>query len=159
MSIENVREYFSQFNLDNRVVEHSDIGDTVTHAAQILGCEEKQIVKSMTFIIHEKPVLVALAGDAKVDNKKFKNEFQSRPKMIPFEEVEKLVGHVPGAVTPFAVNKDVRVYLDVSLKRFNTVYTAGGSLNSTIMLSIDELEKYASPVDWVDVAKGWIINE
>ncbi|AUJ29407.1 MULTISPECIES: YbaK/EbsC family protein [Liquorilactobacillus] len=159
MSIENVRQYFKQFGLADRVVEHDHIGDTVAHAAQVLNCEERQIVKAMTFMVDDQPILIAMAGDAKVDNHKFKATFHSRAKMIPFDQVESLIGHIPGAVTPFAVNPGVKIYLDASLKRFKTVYTAGGSLNSTIKLSLGELEKYTKLTDWVDVGKGWFINE
>lgn len=159
MSIENVRQYFKQFGLADRVVEHDHIGDTVAHVAQVLNCEERQIVKAMTFMVDDQPILIAMSGDAKVDNHKFKAAFHSRAKMIPFDQVESLIGHIPGAVTPFAVKQDVKVYLDASLKRFDVAYTAGGSLNSTIKLSVAELEKYAKPVGWIDVGKGWLINE
>ncbi|WP_311406843.1 YbaK/EbsC family protein [Liquorilactobacillus uvarum] len=159
MSIENVRNYFKQYGLEDRVVEHEHIGDTVSHAAQVLGCEERQIVKAMTFMVDDQPILIAMAGDAKVDNKKFKATFHSKAKMVPFDQVSKLIGHVPGAVTPFAVNENVKVYLDISLKRFETIYTAGGSLNSTISLSLSELEKYSNFTEWIDVAKGWVSND
>ncbi|MGX4593205.1 YbaK/EbsC family protein [Leuconostoc sp. JNUCC 76] len=153
MSVENVRQFFKKYHLENRIVEHENIGDTVEHAAELLKCEIKQIAKSMTFIVEENPVLIVLAGDKKVDNKKFKSTYNSRPKMIPFDQVADRIGHIPGAVTPFAIKSDVKVYLDVSLKRFETVFAAGGSTNSTIELSIDELENYAHPLDWVDVGK------
>ncbi|MFZ2965749.1 MAG: YbaK/EbsC family protein [Leuconostoc falkenbergense] len=158
MSIENVRQHLKKFKLEKRIVEHEEVGDTVEHAAQVLGCDEKQIAKSLTFSINSAPILIVLAGDAKVDNQKFKAFFHTRPKMLLFKDVEKLIGHVPGAVTPFAVKKNVKIYLDKSLSRFPYVYTAGGSLNSTIKLSIIELEKYVEHNGWIDVTKGWALN-
>lgn len=155
MSIENVRQYLKKLKLEKRIIEHEEIGDTVEHAAQVLGCDEKQIAKSLTFSIDSNPILIVLAGDAKVNNQKFKANFHTRPKMLPFKDVERLIGHVPGAVTPFAVQKNVRIYLDKSLRRFPYVYTAGGSLNSTIQLSIAELEKYVEHSGWIDVTNGW----
>ncbi|MFZ2381434.1 YbaK/EbsC family protein [Leuconostoc falkenbergense] len=158
MSIENVRQHLKKFKLEKRIVEHEEVGDTVEHAAQVLGCDEKQIAKSLTFSINSAPILIVLAGDAKVDNQKFKAFFHTRPKMLLFKDVEKLIGHVPGAVTPFAVKKNVKIYLDKSLSRFPYVYTAGGSLNSTIKLSMIELEKYVEHNGWIDVTKGWALN-
>lgn len=155
MSEENVRTYFAQFGLENRVVDHQEMGDTVEHAAKLLGCQPKEIAKAMTFLVEDVPVLITMAGDAKVDNHKFKAKFHTKAKMIPKEDVETRIGHLPGAVCPFAVDPDVRVYLDESLKRFDTVYTAGGSTTSTIGLSIPELETYAQPIEWVDVGKNW----
>lgn len=159
MSLENVKNFFSEYGLQDRIVEHDSIGDTVAHAAQTLNCKEAQIAKTMTFFVYDAPILISMAGDAKVDNKKFKAVFQAKAKMIPGNEVEQIIGHIPGAVCPFALNDDVKVYLDISLKRFETIYTAGGSLNSTIKLSLKELEKYAQPINWIDVGKGWIVNE
>lgn len=158
MSIENVRQHLKKFKLEKRIVEHEEVGDTVEHAAQVLGCDEKQIAKSLTFSINSAPILIVLAGDAKVDNQKFKTFFHTRPKMLLFKDVEKLIGHVPGAVTTFAVKKNVKIYLDKSLSRFPYVYTAGGSLNSTIKLSMIELEKYVEHNGWIDVTKGWALN-
>ncbi|WP_324196332.1 YbaK/EbsC family protein [Bombilactobacillus apium] len=153
--MEAVRQYLKPFGLEDRVQEHEQPIDTVTHAAQVLACQERQILKSMTFLVREQPILIALAGDARVDNRKFKNCFQSRVKMIPFDQVETSIGHAPGGVTPFAVNSGVQVYLDESLRRFTTVYAAGGSLQSTIARSIPELEQATQAQGWVDVGKGW----
>ncbi|GAF38408.1 hypothetical protein FC83_GL001660 [Agrilactobacillus composti DSM 18527 = JCM 14202] len=155
MSVENVKAYFKQLHLPGRVVEHAAIGDTVAHAAQLLHCQPAEIAKSMTFLVHDQPVLIVMAGDAKVDNKKYKQAFATKAKMIPGDEVAAIIGHEPGAVCPFAVKDDVAIYLDDSLKRFETVYTAGGSTNSTIGLSIPELAKYTHFLDWVNVGKGW----
>ena len=101
------------------------------------------------------PVLIITAGDAKIDNRKYKDFFHQKARMIPWEEVEEAVGHAPGGVCPFAVNDGVEVYLDASLRRFDTVYPAAGSSNSAIELTIPELERYAAPKGWVDVCKGW----
>lgn len=159
MSYEKVKEYFDLKGLGERVVVRDHIGDTVEHAAQSIGCRPAQIAKTMSFIMNERPVLIVMAGDTKVDNQKFKACFHQKAVMLPGSQVEELVGHAPGAVCPFAVNECVVVYLDISLKRFKTVYTAGGSLNSTVTLSLGELEQFALPVDWVDVCKGWYVND
>lgn len=159
MSYEKVKEYFDSVGLADRVVVREHIGDTVEHAAQAIGCEPAHIAKTMSFIQNGEPALVVMAGDAKVNNTKYKACFHQKAVMIPGDEVETLIGHIPGAVCPFAINKNVKVYLDVSLKRFKIIYTAGGSLNSTIKLALEELEKYSAPAIWVDVCKGWYVNE
>ena len=158
MSYEKVKAYFDSVGKGERVTVREHIGDTVLHAAEAIGCRPEHIVKTMSFIQDGKPVLICMAGDAKIDNPKYKACFHQKAVMVPGDQVEELIGHVPGAVCPFAVKEGVRVYLDVSLKRFETVHTAGGSLNSTVMLSLDELEQYAAPEGWVDVCKGWFVN-
>lgn len=159
MSYEKVKDYFEQAGLGDRVVVREHIGDTVEHAAEAIGCEPARIAKTMSFLVDGKPVLVVMAGDAKIHNPKYKACFHQKAVMIPGDQVEELIGHLPGAVCPFALKEDVRVYLDVSLKRFDLLYTAGGSLNSTVKLSLEELVRYAEPVEWVDVCKGWFVNE
>ena len=159
MSYEKVKEYFDGVGLGERVVIREHIGDTVEHAAEAIGCEPARIAKTMSFIQDSKPVLVVMAGDAKVNNTKYKACFHQKAVMIPGDQVETLIGHVPGAVCPFAIHEGVNVYLDISLKRFDIVYTAGGSANSTIKLTLEELEKHSAPADWVDVCKGWYVNE
>jgi Uncharacterized conserved protein len=159
MSYEKVKDYFYSVGLADRVVVREHIGDTVEHAAQAIGCEPAHIAKAMSFMQNSEPTLVVMAGDAKVDNKKYKTCFHQKAVMIPGDQVETLVGHIPGAVCPFAINDGVKVYLDVSLKRFEIIYTAGGSLNSTVKLTLEELEKHSTPADWVDVCKGWYFNE
>lgn len=158
MSYENVKKYFDQVGLGERVVVREHIGDTVEHAAEAIGCKPEHIVKTMSFLLDGKPALVCMAGDAKVNNTKYKACFHQKAVMIPADQVEKLIGHVPGAVCPFAVCEGVKVYLDISLKRFSTVYTAGGSINSTVKLTLEELEKLAAPQCWIDVCKGWFVN-
>ncbi|MEA4848509.1 MAG: YbaK/EbsC family protein [Clostridiaceae bacterium] len=159
MSYEKVKEYFNSIGLEDRVVVREHIGDTVENAAAAIGCEPARIAKTMSFMQNGKPALVVMAGDAKVNNTKYKACFQQKAVMIPGDQVEALIGHMPGAVCPFAINESVHVYLDVSLKRFDIVYTAGGSLNTTIELSLEELEKHSGHSGWIDVCKGWYVNE
>lgn len=153
MSIENVREYFSKFGMENRILEFQKSSATVELAAQALGCEGCRIAKTMSFIRAEKPILILCAGDTKIDNAKYKAYFGEKARMIQFDQVEEFIGHAPGGVCPFAVKKDVKVYLDESLKRFETVFPACGSSNSAIELTIPELEQYSGFTNWVDVTK------
>ena len=159
VSYEKVKTYFDSVGLGERVLEREQIGDTVENAAAVIGCEPERIAKTMAFFLRDEPILIVLAGDAKVNNTKFKACFHQKTKMISGEMVEPCIGHVPGAVCPFAVNEGVRVFLDVSLKRFNTIYTAGGSLKSTVKLSLAELETHSAPAGWIDVCNGWLANE
>ena len=158
MSFERVKEYFERVGLGDRIVEREQIGATVEQAAMSVGCEPARIAKTMSVSLDEKPALIVMAGDAKIDNTKYKACFQQKAKMIPGELVEDQIGHLPGAVCPFAVNNDVRVFLDISLKRFDIIYTAGGSLTSTIKLSVEELETNSAATGWIDVCKGWFVN-
>ena len=153
MSIEKVREYFASFGIENRVREFEVSSATVELAAIALGCEEARIAKSLSFVLDDGPILVIAAGDVKVDNKKYKQYFGAKAKMPSFDEVESLIGHGVGGVCPFAVNEGVRVYLDESLRRFETVFPACGSASSAIELTIPELEKYSSFIAWIDVCK------
>ncbi|MBS1399187.1 MAG: YbaK/EbsC family protein [Clostridia bacterium] len=155
MSYEKVKEYFRQAGLEERVEVRRQIGDTVEHAAEAIGCLPRQIAKTMSFLVNGAPVLVVMAGDAKTDNAKFKAFFHEKAVMLPADQLEERVGHASGAVCPFAIREGVSVYLDISLRRFDVVYTAGGSVNSTVRLSVAELEKFASPSGWTDVGKGW----
>lgn len=154
MSIEKVRDYFSRFGIESRIREFDVSSATVPLAAKALGCEESRIAKTLSFMADEHPIVIVMAGDARIDNKKYKAAFATKAKMLSFEEAANLVGHAVGSVCPFAVNEGVRVFLDESLKRFETVFPACGSSNSAIELTISELEKYVSqPVEWVDVTK------
>lgn len=114
---------------------------------------------AMSFLVSGKPILIVTAGDAKVDNKKYKSFFQEKAKMIPADQVESFVGHAPGGVCPFAIKPDVTVYLDISLKRFEKVYPAGGSDHSAVDLTLEELQAHSHLVDWIDVCKDWFNNE
>ena len=155
MAIEKVREYFKEFGIDNRIQEFEVSSATVELAAGALGCEGCRIAKSLSFKVDDKPILVVAAGDAKVDNHKYKEQFSAKAKMLSLDECEQLIGHAVGGVCPFAINDGVEVYLDESLKRFETVFPACGSSNSAIELTLCELEKYSKYKAWVDVCKGW----
>ena len=153
MSIEKVKEYFRQYGMEDRVWEKEHSSATVEEAAEALGCEPQRIAKTLSFQAGDRVVLVVTAGDRKIDNKKYREQFGCKAKMLKFEEVEDLVGHAVGGVSPFAVKEGVEVYLDESLKRFETVFPAAGSSNSMIELSIEELERYSHSLQWVDVCK------
>lgn len=155
MSIQKVRDYFAQWHMEDRVQELSQSSATVEEAAAALHTEGKRIAKSMSFLLDDTPILVLFAGDARVDNHKFKMKFHKKATMIKHDEVERYIGHPVGGVCPFAVNEGVIVYLDESLKRFETVFPACGSANSAIELTLPELETYARAAEWVDVSKGW----
>ena len=155
MAIEAVKEYFSQFGMADRVEEFDVSSATVELAAQALGCEPRRIAKTLSFLVDGHAVLIVAAGDAKIDNPKYKAQFGTKAKMLTPDEVKTLVGHAIGGVCPFGVNEGVTVYLDESLKRFSTVFPACGSSNSAIELSIPELEKYSGYISWIDVCKNW----
>ncbi len=154
MAIEKVKEYFAKCGIADRVREFDVSSATVELAAAALGCEPCRIAKSLSFFVGDKPILVVTAGDVKVDNAKYKARFGVKAKMLTFDEVEPTIGHGVGGVCPFALNDGVEVYLDESLKRFETVFPACGSANSAIELTIPELEKYSGFAAWVDVCKA-----
>ncbi len=153
MAIEKVRAFFRQHGLEERIQEFDVSSATVELAAQALRCEPCRIAKSLSFLVDGKAILVVAAGDARIDNAKFKAKFQTKAKMLSPADAESLIGHAVGGVCPFAVNDGVKVYLDESLKRFATVFPACGSSNSAIELSLPELEQYSAFVEWVDVCK------
>ena len=156
MSINRVKEYFRQWNIEDRIQEFEPSSATVALAAQPLGVAGQRIAKTLSFRSGDKCILIVAAGDAKIDNSRFKAAFGMKAKMLSPEEVSHLVGHDIGGVCPFAVNDTVEaVYLDESLRRFETVFPACGNAASAIELSCDELEKYANATSWVDVCKGW----
>ena len=155
MSIERVKEYFGKFHMADRIQEFDVSSATVELAAQALNCEGCRIAKSLSFKVADKPIVIVVAGDAKVDNAKYKHQFGAKAKMLTVEEAVELIGHAVGGVCPFAVNEGVTVYLDESLKRFETVFPACGSSNSAIELTIEELENYSGYTEWVNVCKGW----
>ena len=154
MSIQKVREYFGQFGIQDKIQEFDVSSATVELAAKALNCEPKRIAKTLSFLVHDQAILIVTAGDAKIDNAKYKATFGIKAKMLSFEQVEPIVGHAVGGVCPFAINNNIKVYLDNSLKRFETVYPACGSSNSAIELTIVELEKYSNYTSWVDVCKN-----
>ncbi len=155
MAIEKVRDYFAGLGMADRILEFDSSSATVELAAQTLGCEPCRIAKTLSFMLEDGAILIVAAGDAKIDNGKYKARFGKKAKMLTPDEVVQLVGHAVGGVCPFAVNPGVTVYLDESLKRFDTVFPACGSSNSAIELTIPELEKYSVLSGWVDVCKGW----
>ena len=155
MAIDKVRDYFRGVDMEARVMEFEVSSATVELAAQALGCAPERIAKSLSFQVGDAAILVVVAGDAKIDNAKFKARFATKAKMLASEETEGKIGHAVGGVCPFAVVSGVAVYLDVSLRRFETVFPACGSSNSAIELTIPQLEEYANCVDWVDVCKNW----
>ena len=154
MAIERVKTYFRQYGMEEKVRELDMSSATVELAAAALSCEPARIAKTLSFMVDGHALLVVAAGDVKIDNHKYKEQFGVKAKMLSPEEAESLVGHAVGGVCPFAVNEGVEVYLDVSLKRFETVFPACGSSNSAIELTIPELEKYSGCAGWVDVGKG-----
>ena len=156
MAIEKVKDYFSKYGISDRVQEFDVSSATVELAAQALGCEPCRIAKTLSFLVDGHAVLIVAAGDAKIDNPKYKAQFQTKAKMLTPDEAEALVGHAVGGVCPFAIKEGVTVYLDESLKRFSTVFPACGSSNSAIELSIEEMEKYSGFVSWIDVCKNWL---
>ena len=153
MSIEKVRNYFKEKGIADRIQEFEVSSATVALAAKALHCEESRIAKTLSFHIGEKVVLIVTAGDVKIDNAKYKAQCGTKAKMLSYDEAETLIGHAIGGVCPFAVNNGVETYLDVSLKRFDTVFPACGSSNSAIELSLNELEKYSECKMWIDVCK------
>jgi prolyl-tRNA editing enzyme YbaK/EbsC (Cys-tRNA(Pro) deacylase) len=153
MSVEEVKAYFEKYNMKDRVREFEVSSATVELAAAALNCEPSRIAKTLSFIIGERVILVVTAGDSRIDNVKYKAQFGAKAKMLAFDETVNLVGHAIGGVCPFAVKEGVAVYLDASLKRFETVFPACGSGNSAIELTIEELEKYSNYSAWVEVCK------
>ena len=155
MSIQRVREYFKEYGMENRIQEFQVSSATVELAAQALHCDPERIAKTLSFMVKDRVVLVVTAGDMKIDNSKYKAQFGTKAKMLSPDDAEILVGHKVGGVCPFGVKEGVELYLDVSLKRFETIFPACGSANSAIELTISELEKYSGFLEWVEVCKGY----
>ena len=153
MSIQNVKNYLKKFGAENRVLEFDVSSATVELAAIALGIEGARIAKTLSFMLSDGPILIVMAGDVKVDNSKYKATFGAKAKMLTYDEAAELIGHAVGGVCPFAVNEGVKIFLDESLKRFETVYPACGSSNSAIEVTIAELETFVGEFDWVEVSK------
>lgn len=153
MSFEKVKEYLKGTSVEEKIIELEQSSATVELAAEALSCEPDRIAKTLSFLVDEQPVLIVVSGKSKIDNPKFKLQFHTKAKMIPFDEVEEQIGHAPGGVCPFGVKEHVKTYLDVSLKKYEVVYPAAGSGNSAIELTIAELEQYTGYVEYVDVCK------
>lgn len=155
MSIEKVRAYFAQFGMEGRIQEFPVSSATVELAAQALNIAPSRIAKTLSFNAGGEPILIVAAGDARVNNAKYKAKFGVKAKMLSHAEAAELIGHAVGGVCPFAVNEGVKVYLDISMKRFETMFPAAGSSNSAIELNLQELEQYSGCLEWVDVCKDW----
>lgn len=153
MSIEKAKEYLSKYNLSKRILELELSSATVKDAAIALSCSEGEIAKTLSFIVNDSPILIVTAGDKKIDNSKYKKEFNCKAKMIPQDEVENRIGHKVGGVCPFGIKENVKVYLDASLKEHTFIYPACGSSNSAIKLKIEELEQISNYDKWIDVCK------
>ncbi len=153
MSFLKAKKNLQKYGLENKIMEFTVSSATVKEAAKAIDCKEEEIAKTLSFIVSDHPILIVVAGDSKIDNSKFKREFHTKAKMIPFDQVENLIGHAVGGVCPFGVNEGVTVYLDDSLKRFEVIYPACGSANSAVKLTLDELEKASNYQKWVDVCK------
>jgi prolyl-tRNA editing enzyme YbaK/EbsC (Cys-tRNA(Pro) deacylase) len=153
MSYKNVKKYFEDAGLCERVKVLEQSSATVEMAAEAVGCEIKQIAKTLSFMVGDAPILVVAAGNVKIDNKKYKTTFHQKSKMVPSELVEEYIGHDIGGVCPFAVNPNVSIYLDISLKENDIIYPGAGNENSVVELSIEELETHSSYKSWVDVCK------
>ena len=153
MSIERVRKYLQKWNMQDRIQEFDVSSATVELAAQALNVEGARIAKTLSYLVDGAAILVVAAGDIRVDNRKFKDAFHTTAKMLTADQAAEMIGHAVGGVCPFGVNEGVKVYLDESLKRFETVFPAAGSSNSAIELTIPELEELSGYTAWVDVAK------
>ena len=155
MSIQKVREYFKSFGIEGRIREFEVSSATVELAAVAVGVEGARIAKTLSFKVDAQPILIVAAGDAKVDNSRYKAQFHTKAKMLTHEEAHTMIGHDVGGVCPFALPENVKVYLDESLRRFGTVFPAAGSSNSAVELTCGELERCSGSCGWVDVCKGW----
>lgn len=155
MSIEKVRAYFKNYGMEDRIREFPVSSATVELAAVAVGVEPARIAKTLSFKLRDCVLLIVCAGDAKVDNHAYKAEFGGKATMLGRDEAAEQIGHAVGGVCPFAVPAEVEVYLDESLRRFQTVFPAAGSSNSAIEMNLEELEKYSRCRKWVDVCKGW----
>ena len=153
MSLEKAQAHLAKYGLEKRIIIPSESSATVELAAEALGVKEDEIAKTMSFLLHDQPIVIVMSGQARIDNHKYKETYHKKCKMVPFHDVEAMTGHEPGGVCPFGVKDGVNVYLDDSLKRFDHVFPAAGSAHTAIEVSIQELEKVSHPKAWVDVTK------
>lgn len=153
MSFEMVQEALKGTELEHKLIQLEQSSATVELAAKALHTEPDRIAKTLSFFVEDRPILIVTAGEARIDNKKYKGYFHEKARMIPFDEVESNVGHVPGGVCPFAVPETVPIYLDISLKQYDVVYPAAGSRNTAVSTTIEELEKYTGYKAWIDVCR------
>lgn len=155
MSIDNVRKYLTRFNRENDILEFPVSSATVQLAAEALNVIPARITKTLALKDGDGCMVIAVAGDGKIDNKKFKTEFGFKSKMLSPEETLEMTGHAVGGVCPFALPEGVKAYCDISMKRFDTVFPACGSSNSAIEVTCDELFEYSNAVKWIDICKDW----
>ena len=153
MSLEKAKIYLKEKGYEDHIIELEQSSATVSMAAEALGVEEGMIAKTMSFLLNDLPILIVTEGTARIDNRKYKDTFHTKAKMIPFDEVERYIGHVPGGVCPFGIREDIPIYLDESLKKFDEVYPAAGNDHSAVKLTIAELENACGNAEWVDVCK------
>ena len=153
MSLEKAKKYLEEKGYADHIIELEESSATVQLAAEALGVEPGMIAKTMSFLTDDGPILILTEGTAKIANRKYKDYFHVKAKMIPFDEVEDYIGHAPGGVCPFGIKDGIKVYLDDSLKRFDTVYPAAGNDHSAVKLTIAELEDVAGACGWIDVCK------
>lgn len=153
MSLEKAKIYLKEKGYEDHIIELEQSSATVSMAAEALGVEERMIAKTMSFLLNDLPILIVTEGTARIDNRKYKDTFHTKAKMIPFDEVEQYIGHAPGGVCPFGIREDIPIYLDESLKKFEVVYPAAGNDHSAVKLTIAELEDACGNVEWVDVCK------
>lgn len=153
MSLINAKEYLKKYDLDKDIIEFDVSSATVYEASLAIGCKEKEIAKTLSFLVDNNPILIVTRGDSKIDNSKYKKEFHKKAKMVPFDMLEKIIGHKAGGVCPFGVKENVKVYLDESLRKLDYSYPACGSSNSAIKMDIDTIEKIVNYEKWVDVCK------
>lgn len=158
MSLESATAYFKQYHMEDRILVFQESSATVELAAIAAHTEPERIGKTLSFMVEDRPILILMTGDAKVDNRKYKEQFGTKAKMLTPDEVSTLIGHNVGGVCPFGIHDGVTVYLDLSLKRFETIFPACGSSNSAIELTIPELETYSHFTEWVDVCKNWNVQ-
>ena len=154
MSAQSAREYLKEQGFEDRLIVRSDSTATVETAAAAIGVTPGEIAKSLSFIVEGSPVMIIAEGTARIDNRKFKDEFHEKARMIAFEEVEEMIGHAPGGVCPFGIKSEVKIYLDESLRKYEYVYPAAGDAHSAVKLSINELESAVDFEKWIDVAKN-----
>ena len=150
-----VYNWLKEKGFEDRIETHTDTIDTVEHAAKQIGCSEAEIAKTLSFIVDEKPVIVVMAGDTRVNSSKFKAQFHTKPSMVPRDRVEELIGFLPGGVCPFGIDRSIPVWLDVSMKRFDIIHPAGGNEFTSVKLTPKELEEASEATGWCDVCKGW----
>ena len=155
MTKKKVYEALKKYGLEDRITTHEETIDTVEHAAMRIGCTEPEIAKTLSFVVDEKPVIVVMAGDGRVNNSKFKAKFHTKPHMVPRDQVEELIGYQPGGVCPFGIPSDIPVWLDVSMKRFAYVHPAAGDEYTSVTLTPEELERASNAMGWCDICKGW----